>query len=159
MWTSLTNLFKSAAAFLSSSKTPPGTSIQLYEAMRKENHFASKKFFIAFTSFIGLMLFYTISVGVLFFLPKGNELVAGYVQIFSKTIEVVAIIVAAYLGVQTVADFRFASSSNTNFDAVLTSEQIEEKVIQEMTIKYAEKYKDDLSYAPIEWIFDQEGKE
>ena len=153
MWTSITNLFKSAAAFLSSSKAPPNTSIQLYEAMRNENHFASKKFFIAFTSFIGLMMFYAVSVGVLFFLPKGNELIAGYVQIFSKTIEVVAIIIAAYLGVQTIADFRFASSSNTNFDSVLTSEQREEKIIEEQTIRYAEKYKDDPSYAPIDWVF------
>ena len=155
MWTSITNLFKSAAAFLSSSKAPPGTSIQLYEAMRNENHFASKKFFITFTSFIGLMIFYAVSVGVLFFLPKENELIAGYVLIFSKTIEVVAIIIAAYLGVQTITDFRFASSSNTNFDAVLTSEQREDKIIEERTIEYANKFKDDLSYAPIEWVFNQ----
>lgn len=155
MWTSIANLLRSATAFLSSSKVPPGTSIQLYEAMRKENHFASKKFFIAFTSFIGLMMFYAVSVGVLFFLPKGNELIAGYVQIFSKTIEVVAIIIAAYLGVQTIADFRFASSSNTNLDSVLTSEQREEKIVQEETILYAEKYKDDPSYAPLEWVFNQ----
>jgi hypothetical protein len=103
------------------------------------------------------MLFYIISVAVLFFLPKGNELIAGYVQIFSKTIEVFAIIIAAYLGVQTVADFRFASSSNTNLDSVLTSEQREEKIIEEQTVVYAEKYKNDLSYAPIDWVFNQEG--
>jgi hypothetical protein len=156
MWTNINNLFKSAGAFLSSSKAPPGTSIELYKAMRNENHFASKKFFIAFTSFISLMLFYIISVAVLFFLPKGNELIAGYVQIFSKTIEVFAIIIAAYLGVQTVADFRFASSSNTNLDSVLTSEQHEEKIIQEQTVVYAEKYKNDPSYAPIDWVFNQE---
>lgn len=158
MWTNITNLFKSAASFLSSSKVPPGTSIQLHEAMRNENHFASKKFFIAFTSFIGLMVFYAVSVGVLFFLPNGNELIAGYVQIFSKTVEVVAIIIAAYLGVQTIADFRYGSSSSTNLDSILTSDQREEKIIQEETILYAEKYKDDPSYAPIEWIFNREGQ-
>ncbi len=156
MWTNLINIFKSAGSFLSSAKAPPGTSIELYQAMRNENHFASKKFFIAFTSFISLMLFYIISVGVLFFLPKGNELIAGYVQIFSKTIEVFAIIIAAYLGVQTVADFRFASSSNTNLDSKLTSEQREEKIIYEETIVYAEKYKNDPSYAPIDWVMTYE---
>lgn len=156
MWTNITNLFKSAGAFLSSSKAPPGTSIELYKAMRNENHFASKKFFIAFTSFISLMLFYIISVGVLFFLPKGNELIAGYVQIFSKTIEVFAIIIAAYLGVQAAVDFKYGSSSSTNLDALLTSEQREEKIIEEQTIIYAEKFKDDPSYAPIDWAMSYE---
>jgi hypothetical protein len=38
---------------------------------------------------------------------------------------------------------------------VLTSEQREEKIIEEQTIKYADKYKDDLSYAPLEWVFNE----
>jgi hypothetical protein len=159
MWDSITNIAKNAASFLSSNRVPPGTPIQLQESLRQENHFKSKKFFLAFSSFIGLLAFYLLSVGILFLLPSKNELIAGYVTIFTKTIEIVAIIVASYIGVQAAIDFKYGSTSNTGLDAVLTSEQREEKVIQETTIKYAEKYKNDPSYAPIEWVFNQEGKE
>jgi hypothetical protein len=38
----------------------------------------------------------------------------------------------------------------------LTSEQREEKIIYEETIVYAEKYKDDPSYAPLEWAMSYE---
>lgn len=155
MWASITDIVKNAASFLSSSKVPPGTPVAQQEALREQNHFKSKKFFLAFTSFIGLLGFYLLSVAILFILPPQNELISGYVTIFTKTIEIVAIIVASYIGVQAAIDFKYGSSSNTNFDSVVTSEQRDEKVIQEMTIKYAEKYKDDPSYAPIEWVFDQ----
>lgn len=155
MWASITDIARNAASFLSSSKVPPGTPLALQESLREQNHFKSKKFFLAFSSFIGLLIFYLLSVGILFLLPAKNELIAGYVTIFTKTIEIVAIIVASYIGVQAAIDFKYGSSSNTNFDSVVTSEQRDEKVIQEMTIKYAEKYKDDPSYAPIEWVFDQ----
>lgn len=159
MWNSITNIAKNAASFLTSNRVPPGTPLQYQESLRQENHFKSKKFFLAFSSFIGLLAFYLLSVGILFLLPAKNELIAGYVTIFTKTIEIVAIIVASYIGVQAAIDFKYGSTSNTNLDAVLTSEQREEKIIQETTIRYAEKYKDDPSYAPIEWVFDQEGKE
>lgn len=155
MWASITDIVKNAASFLSSSKVPPGTPIAQQEALRDQNHFNSKKFFLAFTSFIGLLGFYLLSVAILFILPQQNELISGYVTIFTKTIEIVAIIVASYIGVQAAIDFKYGSSSNTNFDSVVTSEQREEKVIQETTIKYAEKYKDDPSYAPLEWVFEQ----
>ena len=156
MWDSITNIAKNAASFLSTNRVPPGTPIELQDSLRKENHFKSKKFFLAFSSFIGLLAFYLLSVGILFLLPAKNELIAGYVTIFTKTIEIVAIIVASYIGVQAAIDFKYGSSSSTNLDSVLTSEQREEKVIQEMTIKYAEKFKNDPSYAPIEWVFNQE---
>ena len=156
MWDSITNIAKNAASFLSSNRVPPGTPIELQDSLRQENHFKSKKFFLAFSSFIGLLAFYLLSVCILFLLPSKNELIAGYVTIFTKTIEIVAIIVASYIGVQAAIDFKYGSTSSTNLDAILTSEQREEKLIQETTIKYAEKYKDDPSYAPIEWIFNQE---
>jgi hypothetical protein len=151
------NWIKSAFAFLSSSKVPPNSSIELREAMKKENHFASKKFFIAVTAFIGLLFFYFTSVGVLFFLPPDNrDMVEGYVTIFTKTIEVLAIIIAAYLGVQAAVDFRYASNSNVSNETIRSIEEIDEKVIIEETIKYQEIYKDDPSYAPIEWAMSYE---
>lgn len=156
MWESVTNIAKNAASFLSSNKVPPGTPIELQDSLRQENHFKSKKFFLAFSSFIGLLAFYLLSVGILFLLPSKNELIAGYVTIFTKTIEIVAIIVASYIGVQAAIDFKYGSYSSTNLDSVLTSEQRDEKIIQETTIRYAEKFKNDPSYAPIEWVFSQE---
>lgn len=156
MWTNIKNIASNAAAFLSSNKVPPGTPIALQESMRNENHFKSKKFFLAFSSFIGLLAFYLLSVAILFLLPSKNELIAGYVTIFTKTIEIVAIIVASYIGVQAAIDFKYGSSSNTNLDSILTSEQREEKIIEEQTILYAEKYKNDPSYAPIDWVFKQD---
>lgn len=148
----INNNVKSGLAFLSSTKAPPNSSIELREAMKKENHFASKKFFIAVTAFIGLLFFYFSSVGVLFILPPDNrELVEGYVTIFTKTIEVLAIIIAAYLGVQAAVDFRYGSSSHVSNETIKSIEQIDEKVIMEETIKYQEIYKNDPSYAPIEW--------
>ena len=158
MWANLKNIANNAASFLSSNKVPPGTPIELQSSLRNENHFKSKKFFLAFSSFIGLLAFYLLSVGILFLLPAKNELIAGYVTIFTKTIEIVAIIVASYFGVQAAIDFKYGSNSDTSLESVLTSEQREEKIIQETTIRYAEKYKNDPSYAPIEWVFDQEGQ-
>jgi hypothetical protein len=156
MWQNIKHIASNAAAFLSSSKIPPGTPLEFQESLRNQNHFKSKKFFLAFSSFIGLLGFYLLSVGILFLLPSRNELIAGYVTIFTKTIEIVAIIVASYIGVQAAIDFKYGSSSNTNLDSVLTSEQREEKIIQEQTIVYAEKYKNDPSYAPIDWVFKEE---
>ena len=158
MWASITDVVKNAASFLSSSKVPPGTPLEMQSSLREQNHFKSKKFFLAFSSFIGLLAFYLISVGILFLLPSKNELIAGYVTIFVKTIEIIAIIVASYIGVQAAVDLKYGSSSNTNFDAVLTSEQREEKIIEEQTIRYAEKFKNDPSYAPIEWVFKEENE-
>lgn len=156
MWDNIKNIASSAAAFLSSNKVPPGTPVALQESMRNENHFKSKKFFLAFSSFIGLLAFYLLSVAILFLLPARNEMITGYVQIFTKTVEIVAIIIASYIGVQAAIDFKYGSSSNTNLDATLTSEQREEKIIYQETIVYAEKYKDDPSYAPIEWAMSYE---
>ena len=149
--------FKSALSFLSNKKVPPNTPISLREAMKKENHFASKKFFIAVTAFLGLLFFYFTSVAVLFFIPPDNrDMVSGYVTIFTKTIEVLAIIIAAYLGVQTIADFSYNSSSNQSYETSKSIEEIDEKVILEETIKYQEIYSKDPSYAPIEWVISYE---
>lgn len=156
MWSNLKNIAASAISFLTSNRVPPGTPVELQSSLRKENHFKSKKFFLAFSSFIGLLAFYLLSVGILFLLPSKNELITGYVTIFTKTIEIIAIIVASYIGVQAAVDLKYGSSSNVNMDSVLTSEQREEKIIEEQTIIYAEKFKDDPSYAPIEWVMSYE---
>lgn len=156
MWNNIKNIAANAAAFLSSNKVPPGTPIQFQDSLRNENHFKSKKFFLAFTSFIGLLFFYLLSVAILFLLPTRNELISGYVTIFTKTVEIVAIIVGSYIGVQAAIDLKYGSDSNVTFDSAVTSEQREEKIIQEKTIIYADKFKNDPSYAPLEWVFNQD---
>jgi hypothetical protein len=156
MWNNVKNITASAVSFLTSNRVPPGTPIEMQSSLRKENHFKSKKFFLAFSSFIGLLGFYLLSVLILFLLPSRNELVSGYVTIFTKTIEIMAIIVASYIGVQAAVDLKYGSSSSVNLDSVLTSEQREEKIIEEQTIIYAEKFKDDPSYAPIDWVMSYE---
>jgi len=156
MWSTVNSYFQSAAAFLSSNKVPPNTPIELQDDMRKENHLASKKFFMTFTAFFGLLLFYIISIGILFLLPGENkEIINSYTTVFTKTIEIVAVIVASYLGVQAAIDFKYGSTSNYSNENTTSVQQIEEKVIQQRTIEYAEKFKDDPSYAPIEWVFNK----
>ena len=156
MWQNIKHIANNAVSFLSSSKVPPGTPLEFQESLRNQNHFKSKKFFLAFSSFLGILGFYLLSVGILFFLPSKNEIISGYVTIFVKTIEIIAIIVASYIGVQAAVDLKYGSSSSVNLDSILTSEQREEKIIEEQTILYADKYKNDPSYAPIEWVFNQE---
>lgn len=157
MLSKLTKVLQTGLSYLSSSRVPPGAPVELREAMKKENHLASKKFFIAVTAFLGLCFFYFSSVAILFFLPADNrDLVSGYVTIFTKTIEVMAIIIAAYLGVQAVVDLRYNSDSQTSYETNKSVEQIDEHVITEETVKYQEIYKDDPSYAPIQWAMTYE---
>lgn len=157
MWSKLTNVIRTGLSYLSSSRVPPSAPVELREVMRKENHLASKKFFIAVTAFLGLCFFYFSSVAILFFLPADNrDLVSGYVTIFTKTIEVLAIIIAAYLGVQAVVDLKYNSNSQTSYETIKSIEQIDEKVILQETVKYQEIYKDDPSYAPIQWAMTYE---
>lgn len=150
------NFTKNIFSYLSSNKVPPNTSLENYNEMKQTNHLKSKKFFLAFTSFLGLLFFYLLSVGILFLLPEKSGYVSGYVTIFTKTIEIIAIIVASYIGVQAAVDLKYGSTSNVNLDSTLTPEQREDKVIEEQTILYANKYTSDSSYAPIDWIFNQE---
>jgi hypothetical protein len=156
MFKNIGNFAKNIASFLSSNKVPPNTPIEYQSTYRKENHLKSKKFFLAFTSFIGLLFFYLLSVVVLFILPTDNAIITGYVTIFTKTVEIVAIIVASYIGVQAAVDLKYGSTSSTNYNAITSSEQREERIIEEQTIKYAKMYEDDPSYAPIDWAFDNE---
>ena len=157
MWSTIVNAAKSAQAFLSPNKVPPNTPVELQAAMRSENHLASKKFFVVFTSFVSLLFFYLASVGILFLLPTENaQVVSGYVTIFTKTIEIVAMIVASYLGVQAAVDLKYGSSSSVSYESLSSSQQIEENIIEQKTVEYARIYEDDPTYAPLEWVFKRE---
>jgi hypothetical protein len=112
MWQSIKDIGGSVIAFLSNGKAPPNTPARLEKEMEDTNHLSSKKFFIVFTSALMLFFVYYSSAFILFFFPHDHTThITSYVTMYSKMMDILAIIVASYLGVQTVADFAFRSSS------------------------------------------------
>jgi hypothetical protein len=107
-----------AASFLRNDKAPPNTPLEDIEKMRAINHMSSSKFYIVFTSVLILAFFYFASVGIMFFIPTSPEYVSGFVTIFSKTIEILAIIIASYVGAQAVVDLKYGSSSRAALEGV-----------------------------------------
>jgi hypothetical protein len=156
MWNKVTDTVQTLAAFLSSSKVPPNTPIEYREDIKKINFFASRKFFIIFTSIMLLMFFYLTSVGILFLTAYYPTLTDSYVTIFVESIKIFAIIISVYLGLQTTLDFKFNTNSNHSVNVNKSIEVIDQKIITEETIKYQEIYKNDPSYAPVEWALSYE---
>jgi len=156
MWEKITDIAKNATAFLQAGKVPPNTPIQYREEFGKINFFSSKKFFIVFSSVILLMAFYLVSVGILFITSFFPEIIQPYVTIFVESIKIFAIIISVYLGLQATIDFKYQSNSNTTNETHNNVEKIDQKVITQETIKYSQIYKNDPSYAPLEWVFNQE---
>lgn len=111
MWQSIVNIGKTATAFLQNGKAPPNTPPELEKKMENTNHLCSKKFFIIFTSVLMLAVLYYSSVAILLVI-KMPEHIAAFVTLFSKTIEIFAIIIASYLGVQAAVDLKYNSASN-----------------------------------------------
>jgi hypothetical protein len=135
---------------LHSGDIPPNTPPQHREDLSKINFLASKKFYVVFCSIIILALFYGISIFVLFLTAVTPSLTVPFVSIFTETIKILAVIIASYLGVQTVLDYKMQSNNTLNLEGsnLFSKQELEEKIITE----WAEKYKDDLSYAPLNWI-------
>ena len=154
MWDKIITTFQSATSFLQGGKVPPGTPVQYQEDMSNINFFSSKKFFIVFSSIVLLMVFYIASVAILFLTaPLSATITTSFVTIFVESIKIFAIIISVYLGLQATLDFKYSTASTTSVDTNSTS--TEEKIIREETIKYAEKYKNDPSYAPLDWSINQ----
>lgn len=151
MWERVIDIAKNATAFLQAGKVPPNTPIQYREDFSKINFFSSKKFFIVFSSVILLMVFYLVSVGILFLTSFFPDITQSYVTIFVESVKIFAIIISVYLGLQATIDFKYNSSSTNINETHNSIDQIDKKIIVEETIKYAEIYKDDPSYAPVDW--------
>jgi hypothetical protein len=151
MWERVIDIAKNATAFLQAGKVPPNTPIQYREDFSKINFFSSKKFFIVFSSVILLMAFYLVSVGILFLTSFFPEITQSYVTIFVESVKIFAIIISVYLCLQATIDFKYNSSSTNINETHNSIDQIDKKIIIEETIKYADIYKDDPSYAPIDW--------
>jgi hypothetical protein len=131
---SIKNIVLTAASFLSSSKAPPNTPLTDVSRLTSINHMESKKFFIVLTSVAILAFFYFVSVGIMFLLPQNApEFVSGFVTIFSKTIEILAIIIASYVGAQAVVDLKYKSSSSASLEG--TTETVDEVTVIQTNIK------------------------
>jgi len=135
MWGALDTILRSTVAFLEYGKAPPGTSDKMKESLENENHLSSKKFFVIFTSFITLIAFFFICVGILFLMPRDSIFIGGYVTIFTKTMEIFAVIIATYLGVQAAVDLRYNSSSNVSMNTEVSdrTSTINENIVENLT--------------------------
>jgi hypothetical protein len=150
MWDKLTIIGQSLAAMISHDKAPPNTPPEYIDEMKSINFLTSKKFFVVFTSIIMLIGFYIASVFILFLTASLPIITTPFVTIFVETIKIFAIIISAYLGLQAAIDFKYNSSSNVNLNSEIkyAKEEVQQTIIE----IYAEKYKDDPSYAPLKWV-------
>jgi hypothetical protein len=125
-------MFKSAGAMLKSGQVPPNTPAKYREDLSKVNFLTSKKFFVVFSSVILLGAFYGVSVFLLFLTaPMPTIITTSFVTLFTKVIEIFAIIIASYLGVQTALDFKVNSSSNVSQESEIIVEDITQHIIEE----------------------------
>jgi hypothetical protein len=124
MWQNIVNIAKSTTAFLQNGVAPPNTPTVLKTKMENTNHLSSKKFFIIFTSVLMLAALYYSSVAILLAIQM-PEHVTAFVTLFSKTIEIFAIIIASYLGVQAAVELKYNSASNAELKGEVIVEQKE----------------------------------
>lgn len=133
------NLIQGVTAFLSSG-VPPGTPEKDVERLQSINHMESKKFFACFVSVAILTFFYFSTLGIMFLLPNVPELITGYVTVFTKTTEILAIVIASYVGAQAVVDLKYNSSSSTALQS--TTENIKQHIVEEMTVIHTNQKED-----------------
>lgn len=130
------NAILSGFSYLSSKHAPPNTPIEKYKKLKSINHMESKKFYIVLTSVFILAFFYFSSIGIMFLLPKeAPEVVSGFVTIFSKTIEILSIIIATYVGAQAVVDLRYGSASSATLEGTTHTEKTENVTVIQTNIK------------------------
>jgi hypothetical protein len=127
MFSGIIDIAKSATAFLQNGVAPPNTSPAFKEALEDENHFASKKFFIIFSSLFMLAFVFYTSVALLWIIPKSPEIVTAFVTIFTKVIEIFGIIISVYLGAQGLVDLRYNSNSNASTEGILEQKEVDLK--------------------------------
>ena len=129
MMSKIAMLLKSATSFLQNGVAPPNTPEAQRQALEEQNHFASKKFFIVFTAALLLAFFYFTSITILFFIPKDSAVVVtGYVTMFTKSIEILGIIIAFYTTGQAVVDLKYNSSSHSGISGSAVVEEVTEKL-------------------------------
>lgn len=150
MWEKIIDITKTAGAMLHSGRVPPKTPPCYKEDLSKINFLASKKFYVVFCSVVILAVFYAASIVVLFLTSAAPHLTVPFVTIFTETIKILAIIIASYLGVQTILDYKMQSTSENVLEG--SSSYSEEVVDEQIIADCAEKFQNDPSYAPLKWI-------
>jgi hypothetical protein len=133
--------------YLRSGVSPNTKNVSNLEELKNMNHMASKKFAMTMVAVAIIAFMYFASVLFLFLLP-GDPFVSALVNMYKDMIVAVASIVATLVGIQGLVDWKHDSDSKVS----LSSEYIKEEVDQKIIEQYAEKYKDDPSYAPLKWI-------
>lgn len=153
MLSKLIILAQSLSSMITHGKIPPNTPPEYIEEMKSINFLRNKKFFVVFTSVIMLVAFYVISVFILFLTSDVPSITTPFVTIFVETIKILAIIISTYLGLQAAIDFKYNSDSSTSLKSEIeyVKEEVQESVVQ----MFQERYKDDFSYAPIDWVKQQ----
>lgn len=127
-------------AFVSSA-APPNTPPEDIERLRSINHMESKKFFACFVSVAILTFFYFVTVGIMFLLPPVPEVITGYITVFTKTTEILAIIIGSYVGAQAVVDLKMNSSSSAGIQN--TTQKTEQLIKEEITVIHTNQKEDD----------------
>ena len=117
MLSKLKDIAQTAAAFLQQGVAPPNTPEDQKEKLGEMNHLSSKKFFLAFSGFVILGVFFVASIAILYSMNQYPLLLPSYTLIFTKTIEVFATIMAVYIGGQAIVDLKYNSSSNASSEA------------------------------------------
>ncbi len=142
MWNNISNIIKTASAMLNSGQVPPNTPPQYKEDLSKINFLSSKKFYVVFCSVIILSIFYIASIIVLFLTASHPTITSAFVSIFTETIKILAVIIASYLGVQTVLDYKM--NSNSNIDYKSSTQYLKEDIdINEVTVITTNSKEDD----------------
>ena len=141
MLSEIKNLIAGATSFLRTGEAPPNTPSRILERMQDINHLSSKKFFIVFTSLMVLASFYYTSVGILLLMPATPEMIVAYTTFFSKTMEILAVIIAAYIGCQSVVDLKYSSSSSSSLtgNTQYIKEEIKEEYVSLITTNAKEE--------------------
>jgi len=117
MFKNIKNIALTTLSFLRNDKAPPNVSSEQFQRLKNLNHLESSKFYIVFTSVVILAFFYFSTIGFMFLIPSAPpEYITGFVTIFSKTIEILAIIIASYVGAEMVVDLKYGSSSSASLE-------------------------------------------
>ena len=114
MWERIIDIAKTASAMLHSGEVPPNTPLKYRDDLSKVNFLSSKKFYVVFCSIVILSVFYAASIFVLFLTAASPNLTVPFVSIFTETVKILAIIIASYLGVQTILDYKMQSDSSVS---------------------------------------------
>jgi hypothetical protein len=140
MLSKIKDIAQTAAAFLQQGVAPPNTPEDQKEKLSGVNHLSSKKFFLAFSGFVILGVFFVVSIAILYSMNQYPLLLPSYTLIFTKTIEVFATIMAVYIGGQAIVDLKYNSSSNVSSEAQQISSYQKIDITKTIAIEKEEDY-------------------